>query len=69
MRALKDFSPSVALIDAAITLLGQPGEIHRRADDDQRRQLNQAFFSMALVDETEVTDVVVPPGNKEEPLV
>jgi site-specific DNA recombinase len=52
MRFLPAFS------DAALAILENPGELYRRADDEQRRQLNQALFEQVLVDDDLVVDVV-----------
>lgn len=50
----QDLSGALAYIEAHLQLLADPYELYRRASDDTRRQLNQAFFHRIHVVNDEV---------------
>ncbi|APZ35630.1 resolvase [Microbacterium aurum] len=49
-----DLSGGLAYINAHLELLADPQELYRRASDEMRRQLNQAFFNRIYVVNDEV---------------
>ncbi|GGM81050.1 recombinase [Longimycelium tulufanense] len=51
-----DLTDSARLIDASLTLLEQPQELHRRCNDEQRRMLNQAIFHALYIDDEDITE-------------
>jgi site-specific DNA recombinase len=57
-----DLQIGAALLEAALDLLTEPGELYRRAGAQERRLLNQAIFEKLYVDASEVSgaDSAVP---------
>lgn len=49
-----DLSGGLAYVNAHLDLLSDPQELYRRASDEKRRQLNQAFFQRIYVVNDEV---------------
>lgn len=50
-----DLAVGVKNLEAFLDLLSNLGELYERADDEQRRNLNQAMFKKILVEDDEVT--------------
>jgi site-specific DNA recombinase len=51
-----DLTEAADAVELTLCLLADPAALYRRMDDQQRRQMNQAFFEKLYVDEDGVTD-------------